>query len=51
MATTEEAADALVDAIADMAPRVRGTSGLLELAEALAWVRQPGQSHGSSSQG
>lgn len=49
MADTAEAAQALADAIAEMAPKINGTRGLLELAEALAWIRSPSQSHGGGA--
>jgi hypothetical protein len=46
MATSKEAQDALIDAITKMAPNTKRAATLLELAEALAWVRDPTQAHG-----
>ena len=49
MATLKDAEQALIDAITAKAPKVARPSSLLELAEALAWVRSPSQSHGGST--
>jgi hypothetical protein len=47
VATYEEAHSALIDRIAELAPRANPVT-ILRLAEALAWMTQPGQPHGSS---
>lgn len=49
MATEDEARQALIDAIAKMAPKVARPSSLLQLAEASAWLSAPAQPHGSNS--
>lgn len=46
MATDDEAADAIVNRIMELAPVAPTSEKLLLLAEALAWVRDPSQSHG-----
>jgi hypothetical protein len=45
----EEAQKAVYDRIIAIAPKVSGTVGLLQLAEAFAWVSMPGQPHGGSA--
>ncbi|MGD9695822.1 MAG: hypothetical protein AB7V42_09210 [Thermoleophilia bacterium] len=45
-ATAEQAREALIAAIAAQAERAPNASTLLRLAEAYAWVVQPGQAHG-----
>lgn len=50
MTNTAGAADKITDAIiAAIDEGYTGPDQLLILAEALAWVRQPGQGHGTSS--
>lgn len=49
MATNAEAAQAIVDRIAELAPRATKSAALLTMAEALAWVRDPNQPHGGST--
>jgi len=48
MASANETQQALLDAIAKMAPDAPTTTQLLELAEAWAWCHRPGQAHGGS---
>lgn len=45
MATQQEADQAIIDQVATLAPRAN-PGALLKLAEALAWVKSPHQSHG-----
>jgi hypothetical protein len=47
MATHDEARQAIIDAIAKMAPKAATVKGVLTLAEAYAWVTVPGQAHGA----
>jgi hypothetical protein len=49
MAEEMEAKQALIDAIAEMAPHAPTSKQLLELAEAWAWCHRPNQSHGGGS--
>jgi len=44
--TAEQARDALIGAIATQAAAAPNATTLLRLAEAYAWVVEPGQSHG-----
>ena len=45
--SADEARDALISAIANQAATAPNATTLLRLAEAYAWVVEPGQSHGS----
>jgi len=49
MATQEQARDALLDRIVELAPRASSTESLVTLAEAYAWVISPHQTHGSKT--
>jgi hypothetical protein len=48
MATVGTAHQAVLDAIEKMAPAVKRPESLLQLAEALAWLRSPEQPHGGN---
>ena len=50
MATFEETAQALLDAIYGMAVGNGSSLRILRLAEAYAWVTSPSQPHGGSAQ-
>ena len=49
MATQDQARNALLDRIVELAPRASSTASLVTLAEAYAWVISPHQSHGAKS--
>lgn len=49
MATDNEAEEAILARIVQLAPNVQ-SQGLLNLAEALAWLRNPSQPHGGHSE-
>ena len=49
MATLDEANQAVIDAIHKQAQKVGSARQALQLAEAVAWLLNPSQPHGSSS--
>jgi hypothetical protein len=49
MATQDQAREALLDRIVELAPRTSSTESLVTLAEAYAWVISPHQTHGGKT--
>lgn len=50
MATLKEAEQAIIDAVADLAPQTGSPRHLRDMAEALAWLRSPSQAHGGGGE-
>ena len=51
MPTQDELADAVAERLLQLMRENATSDTILKLAEAWAWIREPGQSHGSGTQG